>query len=225
MRDEGALNFLIERLRKTLHAPPQARCDVDLTNIAWEFMVAHENVPAAGRTRQHEARIEELSEYFLNAAWHLARLGVLRPGKRQYAPSADAHWEGRSYTFTEFGRAWLGRPLDELVLVNPDRTAQLLGRYRQRFGAAFLQRGIEAGECYRAQLYLACVAMCGAAREAVLVALANERMDRAEVEQLYLSSGGRGRLETNVLGQLPPDVRARLKELSGSGLDPIRWTV
>ena len=126
------------------------------------------------------------------------------------------YWDGRFFTFTDHGRAWIARPLDELVFASPDRSAQLLGRYRARFGDAFLQRGIEAGKCCSGGLYLACVAMCGAAREAVLVALAQEHMPATEVESLYLSSGGRGRLETRVVGKLKAGVRSGFKELSGS---------
>ena len=65
---------------------------------------------------------------------------------------------------------------------------------------------------------MACAAMCGAAREALLLALAVETMPVDEVERLYLSMGGRRALEIKVLDGMKDYVVRQFKELS-RGLD------
>ena len=217
MTDEDAMSFLVEHLREPTRAKRQGgRVDLDIRDVAFAFMVRHEGTRQDYRHNHGtQAAIQKRTPPFGNAAWQLARLGVLRPGERE---AGDSGCPNGLYTLTDYGRAWLARPCNELVFVSPDRSAQLLGRYRERFGDAFLQRGIEAGHCYRAGHYLACVAMCGAAREAILVRLALEHFSPDVVEKEYRSSGGRGRLETRVVGQLNQSVRREFREQS-SALD------
>lgn len=215
MTDEDALSFLIEYLRDPSREKPQNDgADLDIKAVAWAYMVKHEGVPSSGRIDSHEARVETRAEPFTNAAWQLCRIGVLRPGQRGSPVNAAAY--AQFYAFTDYGRTWIASPREDQVFVSPDRSAKLLGRYHGRFGDAFLQRGIEAGECYRAGLYLACAAMCGAGREAILIAVARERMKDEEVEKIYLATGGRRGLEKRALGKLTDRTRREFIELSRS---------
>ena len=85
----------------------------------------------------------------------------------------------------------------------------MLAPYRARFGASFHERGQEAIRCYGAHAYLACCTMCGAAAEAILlaIAVANEpwiamsKEDEARVLGQYNASGGRRRVENLILGK------------------------
>ena len=60
----------------------------------------------------------------------------------------------------------------------------------------------DAIRCYGANVYLACCAMCGAAAESILLAIAVAKEgDADKVERLYLASSGRKKVENLVLGQ------------------------
>jgi hypothetical protein len=209
--DEEALDFLIEYLRRDLPEKRGHRPDFTLMVVGRAYLKTRKGLDYS---HQNDERAYELTGPIGNAAWCLVRLGVLRPGGQYFAPGAP--FTGMEFTLTDFGRAWILRPLDELVFASPERTSRLLDRYRARFGDAYLQRGIEAADCYRAGLYLACCAMCGAASEAIVLALAREQMSKEEVDAVYLSSGGRGRLRTRVLGKCQDSVRRRFAEYSDS---------
>ena len=61
--------------------------------------------------------------------------------------------------------------------------------------------------CYGAHAYVACCAMCGAAAESILLAVAIERRSEPDVLKMYQGMGGRGRVEKLIVGQLPEQLR------------------
>jgi hypothetical protein len=70
-----------------------------------------------------------------------------------------------------------------------------------RFGSGFIELTQEATMAYNAMAYLACCAMCGAATESIVLALAIARTgDATKVMNDYAGSGGRRRLEQLVVG-------------------------
>jgi hypothetical protein len=67
------------------------------------------------------------------------------------------------------------------------------------FGQSFLQRANEAVQCHRFSAYLACCAMCGAAAEAILLAVAIKKTgDEAATLKTYGGQGGRYKVTKSV---------------------------
>lgn len=156
--------------------------------------------------------IRELSTVFYAAGWELCRRGILRPGVwRQGEQSSSDIQDG--YTITPLGEQWLASA-DPLLFIptEPSRLGSMLARFSARFGAGFNQRAQEAAKCYFATAHLACCAMCGAAAESILLAAAiARRADEDAVLKDYRASGGRGRVEKALLGQVGEQVANRFR--------------
>jgi hypothetical protein len=76
------------------------------------------------------------------------------------------------------------------------------------FGPGFIERSQEAVKAYNALANLACCAMCGAAAESIVLALAIARTgDERKVLNDYAGSGGRGRVERLLIGGQPAHVQ------------------
>lgn len=156
-----------------------------------------------------EAKLEEMMPMLYAAAWDLCRRGILRPGVRAFNAQATADGaSGNGYSITPFGTQWLAEAdHDDFVPSEPERFAQMLAPYRDRFGPSFQERAQEAIRCYGAHAYLACCTMCGAAAEAILLATAIAKADEPKVLSLYNASGGRRRVENLILGKVRQDLR------------------
>jgi len=90
----------------------------------------------------------------------------------------------------------------------------MLARFRGTFGDGFHQRAQEAIKCHHSLAYLACCAMCGAAAESLLLAAATAQIgNEAEALKIYLTSGGRRRLEQRLTGTMPGPVPGRFRTL------------
>lgn len=175
-------------------------------------------LPAMVRTHlakqgvQHDMQVAKLSEMMpmlYAAAWDLCRRGILRPGVRAFNAQATADGaSGNGYSITPFGQQWLGESdRDDFVPTEPERFAQMLAPYRERFGPSFQERGQEAIRCYGAHAYLACCTMCGAAAEAIVLATAIAKSNEPTVLKQYNASGGRRRVENLILGQARQELR------------------
>lgn len=156
-----------------------------------------------------ERQLEPMSPQFLAAAWDLCRRGILRPGVFRYGAQATADGSGgNGYSVTPFGRQWLTEAeRDDFVPTEPGRFAQMIAQYSDRFGPAFHARAQEAVRCYGAHAYLACTAMCGAAAESIVLALAIANRPVDDVLRTYNAAGGRRRVENLVVGQRPEALR------------------
>ncbi len=156
-----------------------------------------------------ESRVREMIPMLYAAAWDLCRRGILRPGVRAYNEQGTADGaSGNGYSITPFGQQWLAEAdHDDFVPTEPERFAQMLAPYRERFGPSFQERAQEAIRCYGAHAFLACCTMCGAAAEAVLLATAIAKADEASVLKRYNASGGRRRVENLVVGKVREDLR------------------
>jgi hypothetical protein len=155
-----------------------------------------------------DQKVPEISPMFYSAAWELCRRGILRPGIMSMDAQATADGaSGNGYCVTPFGREWLAEGhLDDFVPTEPQRFGQLLKPYRERLGVGFYQRAQEAVRCYSAHAYLACCAMCGAATESALLALAIKKEQEDEVLRLYGSRDGTRNVEKIVLKGTPERV-------------------
>src|SRR5712691_12980162 len=202
MNDEDALNYLIRWLRnpqETMYS--NYGYDVYIPNIIRLYVQENESLNPSHFTFnariEADNRIEELSPYFYAAAWDLCRRGILRPGVRrmreQETPDGSA---GNGYSITPFGRTWLAESdRDDFVPTEPGRFAAMLKPFQLRLGPGFYERAQEAVRCYGAHAYLGCCALCGAAAESILLAVATAKKSEEEVLSMYASAQGRSRVE------------------------------
>jgi hypothetical protein len=159
--------------------------------------------------RQQESQLQDMMPMLYAAAWDLCRRGILRPGVRAFGGQATADGaSGNGYSVTPFGEQWLAEAdHDDFVPTEPERFAQILAPYRERFGPSFQERAQEAIRCYGGHTYLACCTMCGAAAEAILLATAIAKADEATVLKEYNTAGGRRRVENIILGKARQGLR------------------
>lgn len=208
VNEEDAFHFIVRVLResKSPEYGSNYGYEVYLPNIIRHFLTTVANLPHG----EVEAQYRTVSPPFLAAAWELARRGILRPGVKSLGQQAtDDGSAGCGFTITPAGRKWLGEAGQyDFVPVEPGRFSRLLDSFTPLFGPGFQERAQEAIRCYGANVYLACCAMCGAAAESVLLAVATAREgDADKVEKLYLGSGGRRRVEQLIVGQQQQSVR------------------
>jgi hypothetical protein len=200
--EEDAFHFIVRVLRENF-IPDQGSSygyEVYLPNIVMHYLMS-----VAKRSHSEAQRdYRVVSPAFLSAAWELARRGVLRPGvKAMGQQSTDDGSAGSGFSVMAAGRKWLQEAGQyDFVPIEPQRFSKLLDSFTPRFGVGFQERSQDAIRCYGANVYLACCAMCGAAAESILLAVAVAKEgDADKVERLYLASGGRKKVENLVLGQ------------------------
>jgi hypothetical protein len=157
---------------------------------------------------------QELSPLFLEAAWELCRRGVLRPSIRFFGKQGTA--EGSGYSITAQGQRWIKDGASALVLGGPDRLSQLFEKLSERLGRGFLQRATEAVHCHAFGLYVACCAMCGAAAESVLLAVAIAKNgDEPKVLRDYRAASGRLKVINSVIGQARQPIAEHFRSATG----------
>jgi hypothetical protein len=131
---------------------------------------------------------------FHDAAWELARRGILRPGPAfpgLHLVIGVTRTSGNGFSLTEIGREWISKYDQETLFpVDPGRFAILLNSYGSRFGPAFTQRVAEANGCYRTMNYFAACAMAGAACESLLLAIGSAQIGEKTL-QTYFGRDGR----------------------------------
>ncbi|MBL8015337.1 MAG: hypothetical protein JNK26_04080 [Candidatus Doudnabacteria bacterium] len=197
--------YLIGKLREEISAPNGNQTsygyDVYLPKYMRNYIADVLNV----RDTTAEGLLRPLSPLFLNAAWELSTRGIIRPGIVQYqAQSTEDGNAGNGYSFTPYGRQWLGETgHDDYIPTAPDAFVNLLTPYQSRFGSTFMQRSDEAIRCYGAHAYYACCAMIGAAAESIILKLAIARTgDEAKVTKEYQEHNGTSKtLNTLTHGQ------------------------
>lgn len=181
--------------------------DVYIPNIIRQYVASLGLDPSRedGYRLQHD-----ISPLFLDAAWEVARRGIIRPGVRILGEqSTDEGSSGAGFALTPFGRKWLAEGTDNIwVPTAPDRFAEMIAPLRARFGAGFHSRSQEAVRCYGAHAFLACCTMCGAAGESVLLATAIGKVgDEQKVLSAYSNARGRTTVENMVIGKLKDSLR------------------
>jgi hypothetical protein len=182
---DDAIALFVQKLRTapalSVAYDPMARhttegCDVRVADVLGEWWhQEHRNehpTPNPG---------EEDYAPFHDAAWELARRGILRPGPAfpalRNVMGGPRSTEANGFSLTEMGRDWIAKyDQDVLFPVDPGRFATLLNAYGNRFGPAFKQRITEANGCYRTLNYFAACAMAGAACESILLAVGSEKI-------------------------------------------------
>jgi hypothetical protein len=198
---EDALDFLIDRIRESAQGVAAYGYDVWIENVANYYArmtAAQPNRPAY----EWQPDIEHVSPIFMDAAWQLCRLGVLRPGIRQLRQQTVT--DGAGYSITEFGRTWLAEHESPAYIpTDPGRMASLLTHRQDLFGEVYVLRASDAARCYSAHAYYACCAMIGAAAESILVAAGVAKLGEDAAMKKYLSTSGRKALIDAVLKGCP----------------------
>jgi hypothetical protein len=204
---EDAMSLLIRWLRSPDHGNYGSfGYDVYLPAIVRTYLHKEKRIQSQ---YDQEPLVTEMMPMLYAAAWDLCRRGVIRPGINRFgAQATDDGNAGNGYSITPFGKQWLSeKDQDTFVPMEPERFAQMLTPYKDRFGASFYERAQEAIRCYGAHAYLACCAMCGAATEAIILAVAIRKANETEVIKEYLTANGRRKIENIILGQARQQLR------------------
>jgi hypothetical protein len=185
MTEEDAFTFIVDTLRSGKH--PGQPYDYDL---CLRTLLAEKRIAAAD------------SKPFYDAAWELCRRGILRVGGRG-SNSQDAVPPGDGFSLTSRGREWLEQAGHfDYLPVEPTRFGRMLSAFTDQFGAGYAERSQEALRAYAGHAYLACCAMCGAAAESILLAIAVAKSgDEAQVLRRYEAAQGRRQIENLIFGQ------------------------
>ena len=211
MKSEDVINQLVQYLRKVINNGSSSYgYDLLISDLLRQLAPGEHG----GEDRK---KMRDLSPYFYNAAWELARRGIIRPGVKSFDSQSTADGSaGSGFSITPFGKQWLSEANnDTFIPTEPERFAEMLKPYAARFGAGFHERAQEAIRCYGAHAYLACCAMCGAATESIVLTAAKLKYkDQEEMLKIYFSSGGRGKVETRLLGQAKEHIAREFKGLS-----------
>jgi hypothetical protein len=206
LRTEEAYNFLVSHLAAIpatigRHALVSTRyAHMYLPDLVMRFW------QSSGSTVPFSDLTDEHFRPFYDAAWELARIGVVRPGRvaprgMEMATDFGDHW-----SITEFGFQWLADASKRFYL-DMSRLSEIFASFAGRFGPGFAQRAREAVGTHRTGNYLSACAMVGAAAESILLALAiAKRGNEDEVLKMYQNLGGRSRVTTFVVGQSTPSV-------------------
>ena len=159
-------------------------------------------------------RGRELSLVFFEAAWELCRRGILRPSVQSIGGQGSAN--GTGYSVTSLGRHWISEGTPPELLIGPERISKLFEKLSEQLGPGFLQRATEAARCHAFGLYVACCAMCGAAAESVLLAVATAKSgNEAAVLAMYRAAHGRRRIIDNIVGQTRQTIADPFRNATG----------
>ena len=92
----------------------------------------------------------------------------------------------------------------------------MFGKFSSQFGSGFSQGAAEAVTCHRFDAYLGCCAMCGAAAESILLAVAIAQSgDEATTFALYRVANGRRKVIDRVVGQARPAIADPFRSATG----------
>ncbi|MCC7427244.1 MAG: hypothetical protein IT557_10080 [Alphaproteobacteria bacterium] len=193
---DEAIAFIVERLRVPVGKPgygtlSQNGYDVFIDKTVQSYLESVALIP--GQRMLPGAHLtpaaQEVGQKFLDAAWELCRRGMFRPSTRYVnAMGADG---GRGYSLTGYGEEWVR---SGQVPMSRSAMLKVLTEHHDLLGDAFVQRAIEALECFNTGMFLAACAMAGAAAEAVLLKIGEEKLGLAKAGELLDQPNGRQKL-------------------------------
>jgi hypothetical protein len=204
MHTDDAAAFLVDYMRnpRSSDGYPSYGYEIYLPNVISAYLVEVEHTTQHHSQIRGSERARAVSPMFYEAAWELCRRGVLRPGVQRMGGQSDGGG-GDGYCITAAGRAWIGQGAPAFVMVEPNRLGQLFAALSPRLGRGFQQRANEAVGCHQFGSYLACCAMCGAAAESILLAVAIAKSgNEGATIALYRAASGRQKVIEQVVGQL-----------------------
>jgi hypothetical protein len=202
MHIEDAANFIVDYIRRPRPSDGYSTYgyEIYLANIIATYLKEVERTSQHHSYIQDNPRARQLWPFFSEAAWDLCRRGILRPGPKEL--NGQTTGDGHGYSITTFGRKWVDDSTRSLIVIEPTRLGELFATFTNRLGTGFLQRANEAAQCHATGCYLACCAMCGAAAESVLLAVATAKSgDEDTTLKLYRGTHGRKKTIDAVVGQ------------------------
>ncbi|HEY8947342.1 MAG TPA: hypothetical protein VIM56_00505 [Rhizomicrobium sp.] len=201
---DDATNFIVDFIRNPRNdGYGSYGYEIYLPSVITAYIIEVEHSTEHRSSIYNGPHAANLSPTFFEAAWDLCRRGILRPGILRLGGQGTAEGaSGYGYSVTALGRRWIQENSTDLFLSDTGRLSQLFERLSAQFGTGFLQRANEAARCYQFCSYLACCAMCGAAVESVLLAVAIEKLESEEkVLTIYRAAQGRKKLVDAVVGK------------------------
>jgi hypothetical protein len=202
MHVDDAISFIIDVVKHSMTSNNHNESyDLDLRSVTTKYLTEVEHCSDHFQYVQDHPRGKELSTYFYDGAWELCRRGILRPSVRVVGWQGSAGGDG--YSITKFGRTWIseGANPDELIY-GADRFTELFKKLSRELGGGFLQRATEAARCYNLGVHIACCAMCGAAAESILLAVAITKSgDEHGILASYRTASGRKKVVDVIVGQ------------------------
>lgn len=193
LHQEDILRFIVDSIGSDRAIFENYGYDFYATKAAEKYVTDIENIQDYMAS---QIRRNAITSAFFDAAWELCRRGIFRPGVRSWGEQATQDGSaGNGYCITPFGEHWLKSEDKNLyVPTEPERFAELLNAFQERFGLGFHQRSQEALRCYCANAYLASCAMSGAATESIILATASKKIGEEEAMKLYRAQNGRKRI-------------------------------
>lgn len=191
--EDEAYSALISALRRLTKAGAKV---LSLPEIITEHSKQYQASPSGARMVMHTFDPHQPNAApFYCVAWCLCTRGILAQAPTVIQRGGGV--TGTSFIVTEYGAEWVaGLSEYDCGPTEYGRFSLLLASHSPRLGNGYHARSQEAIRCYRAQTFLACCAMCGAAAESITLALAiAKKGDETEVLKSYGSAGGRGRIE------------------------------
>lgn len=158
-----------------------------------------------------------ISSFCMDAAWHLVRQGLLRPGPRASGVATMELKVGQAFSLTPFGREHISDELyPSIIPTDPSAFGKLIEKYLERFGPGFQQRAQEAIRCFNTGNSLACCAMAGASAESVMLAMAIAKQGtETDVLAEYKSGSGRRKIESRVTSTLSHPLKGQIADCFG----------
>jgi hypothetical protein len=211
MHYEDAIKFLIERLRTQpdgfLKNQNETEFDVYIPRVVQLFLF-EQTEDRNFFNNLDNCRLEKhwpTWVAFYDAGAELCRRGIFRLGRRLAKGFGRQAYElEECYTITAAGREWLANSTARYIPVAPSRYLDALRNPGKLLGEGFLQRAGEAAGCHAHENHLACCAMCGAAAESALLAIADEKTgDPERVQRDYRRSNGRQNVTKLIFGSSP----------------------
>jgi hypothetical protein len=208
---EEAFEFLVRHLAAI---PPNITRPA-LVSLRYSHLYLPDVVANFWRTRTPNIGTADLSDaqytVFYDAAWELARIGVLRPGRVAPRNQEMANDFGDHWSISRFGFGWLAQA-SKRPFLDMSRMSEVLAGFVPHFGLGFGQRAVEAVRTYRTANYLAACSMAGAAAESILLAAAIAKSkNEGKILKMYESAGGRARVTTFLTGQATSSVKRQFE--------------
>lgn len=214
---DDAIAYLLDYVRtpRPTGGYPNYGYEIYLTNVIAAYLREIEHDHA--QNNHDSARAREITPTFFDAGWELCRRGVLRPGLlRAGGQATDLGASGYGYAVTQRGRQWLVEGASTEIVLYPGRLNQLFTSFADQLGQGFSQRAQEAVRCHSNNTFLACCAMCGAAVESILLAVAIAKNgDEERILTMYRAANGRRRILDFVVGSKGPAIAGPFRSAAG----------
>jgi len=204
-----ATNEILQRL-KAKNAAHTHEADLSISFVSIQFLLSRGVIPEMANRQ-----CVQISPQFMDAAWELVRIRVLRPGMKHYTHSQSQSSE-QYFSVTAYGAKWLEYfESENFIPADLSSFTTIIEKYRPIFGDGYMQRAVEAYKCYKSGSWLGCCAMSGAAAESILLALAIAKTkNEDDVLKKYRAASGRKTVTDLLLGKKSEGMRREFDGLT-----------